>query len=129
MKPRKMIAAAVAFGTLFSISLPPAVAAPLMPAGASTGMAASAQPLTNVQYRRGYGHHRYHGYHGWRHRHGGTGAAVLGGLAAGAIIGGAIANSQARANEAAAYCAQRFRSYDPASGTYLGNDGYRHACP
>jgi BA14K-like protein len=28
-----------------------------------------------------------------------------------------------------AYCIQRFRSYDPQSGTYLGNDGYRHACP
>jgi hypothetical protein len=29
----------------------------------------------------------------------------------------------------AAYCAQRFRSYDPGSGTYLGNDGLRHPCP
>ena len=28
-----------------------------------------------------------------------------------------------------AYCQQRFRSYDPASGTYLGLDGYRHPCP
>jgi uncharacterized membrane protein len=28
-----------------------------------------------------------------------------------------------------AYCAQRFRSYDPASGTYLGYDGLRHSCP
>jgi hypothetical protein len=28
-----------------------------------------------------------------------------------------------------AYCQQRFRSYDPASGTYLGYDGYRHPCP
>jgi hypothetical protein len=27
------------------------------------------------------------------------------------------------------YCQQRFRSYDPASGTYLGYDGLRHACP
>jgi hypothetical protein len=24
---------------------------------------------------------------------------------------------------------QRFRSYDPASGTYLGYDGQRHPCP
>ena len=29
----------------------------------------------------------------------------------------------------AAYCAQRFRSYDPGSGTYLGYDGQRHPCP
>ena len=28
-----------------------------------------------------------------------------------------------------ASCAARFRSYDPASGTYLGYDGLRHPCP
>jgi BA14K-like protein len=28
-----------------------------------------------------------------------------------------------------AYCSQRFRSYDRASGTYLGYDGQRHSCP
>lgn len=28
-----------------------------------------------------------------------------------------------------AYCSARFRSYDPASGTYLGYDGFRHSCP
>jgi BA14K-like protein len=28
-----------------------------------------------------------------------------------------------------AYCMQRFRSYDPSSGTYLGYDGLRHPCP
>jgi hypothetical protein len=27
------------------------------------------------------------------------------------------------------YCAQRYRSYDPATGTYLGFDGLRHPCP
>jgi hypothetical protein len=26
------------------------------------------------------------------------------------------------------YCAQRYQSYDPASGTYLGYDGVRHPC-
>jgi hypothetical protein len=31
--------------------------------------------------------------------------------------------------DAMGYCMQRFRSYDPRSGTYLGNDGYRHPCP
>jgi BA14K-like protein len=31
--------------------------------------------------------------------------------------------------DASSYCAQRFRSYDPASGTYLGYDGMRHPCP
>ena len=28
----------------------------------------------------------------------------------------------------ASYCAQLYRSYDPASGTYLGFDGLRHPC-
>jgi hypothetical protein len=28
-----------------------------------------------------------------------------------------------------AYCVQRYKSYDPASGTYLGYDGLRHPCP
>ena len=31
--------------------------------------------------------------------------------------------------DAEAYCIQRFRSYDPESGTYLGYDGGRHPCP
>ena len=31
--------------------------------------------------------------------------------------------------EAEAYCMQRYRSYDPASGTYLNNDGNRYPCP
>jgi hypothetical protein len=28
-----------------------------------------------------------------------------------------------------AYCERRYRSYDPASGTFLGYDGLRHRCP
>jgi hypothetical protein len=27
------------------------------------------------------------------------------------------------------YCAQRYKSYDPATGTFLGYDGQRHPCP
>jgi hypothetical protein len=30
---------------------------------------------------------------------------------------------------AVAYCEARFRSYNPATGTYLGYDGLRHPCP
>ncbi len=26
-------------------------------------------------------------------------------------------------------CMQRFKSFDPGSGTYLGRDGHRHTCP
>jgi hypothetical protein len=129
MRRWKIISAALALGVSPLISLQPAAAAPTMSVAGAERLAAWAQPVESVQYRRwhrGPGYHR----HGWHHRrHYGSGAAVLGGLAAGAVIGGAIANSQARANDAVAYCSQRYRSYDPASGTYLGYDGNRHPCP
>ena len=105
-----------------------------------------------VQYRRGYGYgyrggpryveRRYYaprrygyeprGY--YRRDRGNALAAGALGLATGAFIGGAIAQSQAQAapvygDNTASYCAQRYRSYDPASGTYLGYDGLRHPCP
>ncbi|MET0527508.1 MAG: BA14K family protein [Microvirga sp.] len=78
--------------------------------------------------RYGYGS----GY--YRRDYGSAAAAGAIGLATGAIIGGAIANSQAQAAPAyggngSAYCAQRYRSYDPASGTYMGYDGVRRSCP
>ena len=31
--------------------------------------------------------------------------------------------------DAEAYCLQRYKSYDPASGTYLNYDGNRYPCP
>jgi hypothetical protein len=55
------------------------------------------------------------------------GAPVYGAPAYGAPAyggGGAPAGG-----DPAAYCAQRFRSYDPSTGTYLGFDGQRHPCP
>ena len=43
---------------------------------------------------------------------------------------GAVAVAQdPGGDDSVGYCMQRFRSYDPRSGTYLGNDGYRHPCP
>jgi hypothetical protein len=68
---------------------------------------------------------------GWgRGRGSGVGAAVGIGVGA-AIIGGAIAASAAeqQRRDAIGYCMQRYRSYDPNSMTYLGNDGFRHPCP
>jgi hypothetical protein len=32
-------------------------------------------------------------------------------------------------SEGGASCAQRFHSFDPATGTYIGRDGARHPCP
>jgi hypothetical protein len=95
-------------------------------------------------------HHHGGGHHGG-HRGGGFGGA-LGGFAAGAIIGGALGAAsgpyygygpdyygygyapgpvviEGGGGSAEAYCEQRFRSYDPSSGTYLGYDGLRHPCP
>ena len=40
-----------------------------------------------------------------------------------------VAPAQGGGDDAVAYCMQTYRSYDPRSGTYLGNDGYRHPCP
>jgi hypothetical protein len=140
----KLILTAAAFAAI--VTAMPAAASPA-PSAPVQALVAGDLPTTFAQYRR-YGHR--HGFRGGRgygrgygYRRGpGAGAAVgagIAGLAAGAIIGGAIANSQAQAApvyagpgqgaDAVAYCARRFRSYDPASASYLGNDGARHACP
>lgn len=68
--------------------------------------------------------------------------AVLGAFASGAFVGGSIGIElpprQPRAQPSAPrqslsppmnYCTDRFKSYDPLSGTYLGEDGKRHRCP
>ena len=82
---------------------------------------------------RGFGYRGGgYGYRGYRR---GYGPGLGLGLAAGAIIGGALAAQAAAPPPAAysgdvvAYCSQRFKSYDPGSGTYLGYDGNRHSCP
>ena len=127
----KTTAAVLLIGSASLIGAAPAISAPLMN---QSQLSAAAPAMTEtVQYRR-YGYGRGYGY-GPRYgygRRGYGGGAVLGGLAAGAIIGGAIAAgsaANAAANNNAAYCAQRYRSYDPGSGTYLSTDGNRYACP
>lgn len=122
MRTARRLAVAMLVGSIALASSLPATPAPLMN---NTGLskAASSSDVTNVQYRR---YHR-HGY--YRGGGGNTAAGIGIGLAAGAIIGGAIAASAAQANQNAAYCAQRYRSYDPRSGTYLNRDGNRYPCP
>lgn len=133
---RKFVAALVGAATLASAA--PAVAAPL-----------EGRPLPDLQavypnegytqyyYRRGYYYPRPYYYR--RHDNGAAVAAGVAGLAAGALIAGAIAN-QAQAQPAAppppgtvspsvaAYCARKYRSYDPATGTFLANNGMRYVC-
>jgi hypothetical protein len=87
---------------------------------------------------RPYYHSRPHHYH-YRRDNGSAVAAGVMGLAAGALIAGAIAN-QAQAQptpppppgtvspSVAAYCARKYRSYDPYTGTYLAHNGMRYVC-
>jgi hypothetical protein len=87
---------------------------------------------------------------------GGWGWGLGAGLLGGAIIGGALAApyyygspyyyppayygpgyypapaygyGPGPGGDGVAYCSRRYRSYDPATGTFLGNDGVRHSCP
>lgn len=127
MRTAKLLTAALLAGSMALTSVLPAAAAPLVNGTGLAKAAVSAGDIEKVQYRRGYGHRPGYHHHHRRHRHGGAGVGI--GLAAGAIIGGAIAASAAQAQQNAAYCAQRYRSYDPRSGTYLNNDGNRYPCP
>jgi len=43
-------------------------------------------------------------------------------------FGGTDAYASMSGNADVSSCAQRYRSYDPASGTFLGYDGNRHPC-
>ncbi|BCP54372.1 hypothetical protein K32_29890 [Kaistia sp. 32K] len=87
----------------------------------------------------------YGGRHYYGHYHRDNSGAVIGGLAAGTLLGlgiGAIA-SQPRAYaydyevpppRGAAwrahvdYCLDRYRSYSPESDTFIGADGYEYRC-
>jgi hypothetical protein len=99
------------------------------------GASAPANLPTEVQYR------------GYRGRWGGPGpgAAIGLGIAAGILAGAAIASQPyyygpgyyppgyypppPPPGDPVGYCMSRFKSYDPASGSYLGYDGLRHPCP
>jgi BA14K-like protein len=138
-----------AFAVALLAAAPFATSANAEPLGASLAQPDAGAAVQIVQWRGG-GHHGWGG--GWR----GWGGPA--GLAAGAIIGGAVAASQPwygydsapgyynydydpgyyaapggyvapAPDRDVGYCVQRYRSYDPASGTYLGYDGLRHPCP
>lgn len=156
---RPFIIAALAAAVLAPSALSPARAAPPAPFEqligqdrlatdyaayrrpvAARGGYAYRGPRGGVAYGRGAYGGRYAyvgrpGYRGGYYRHGRYypyGAAAAG-LAAGAIAGGALASGPVVTGTVAptgsAYCAQRFKSYDPATGTYTGYDGLQHPCP
>jgi hypothetical protein len=133
-----MSLAAASFGVLAAFSVQPAQANPAALA-AQPLSAIPAQPLAEQVQYRGRGYHRGYnrGYYRGRGPSGGAVAAgVLGGLALGAAIGAANAGPPpayyapgygSRADWLA-YCSQRYRSFDPASGTFMGYDGIRRPC-
>ncbi len=96
---------------------------------------------TPADYQRRTAYQNNNGYwdNGWNNNNGFWPGDVAAGVVGGAVgTAGAIAtapfrgtrndNSYAYMDDNASYCAQRYRSYDPASGTYLGRDGRRHVC-
>lgn len=90
-------------------------------------------PRGGYGYRRGF-YGRGYGYRRGYHRNGALVGAGIAGLATGALIGGALAAQAAPEPGVAvnpewlAYCSNKYKSFDPASGTYLGYDGQRHPC-
>lgn len=102
-------------------------------------MLATAPAQAQRWHHRGGPYYYHHHDRNW----GGAAAAGIAGLAAGAIIGGALSQPRYAPGYApgyagyaagptpneVAYCQSKFKSYDPASGTYLGYDGVRHPCP
>ena len=132
---RKLItsgALAAAFGAALAAASPAPATAQLARPQAASSVAGGNDLTTEVQYRRGW-------RGGYRGRYYGPGIGLGLGLATGALIGGALAAPYYYApaprvyydapDDSVAYCMQRYRSYDPASGTYLGYDGLRHPCP
>jgi hypothetical protein len=70
-----------------------------------------------------------------RHRNNDFPAALFG-FGAGAIVGSLLAQpryhaapSRYRYSDADAYCASKYRSYKPWTGTYTTYSGYEKACP
>ena len=131
----------VAVGLLSSTSL--VSAAPSAPSMSASEVRSST--VEQIQFRGRGGGFRG-GYRGGGRGFGWGGVGA--GIVAGTILGGAFAAPYyynrpyggygyydapgvyaAPGGDAVAYCSQRFRSYDPASGTYMGYDGFRHSCP
>jgi hypothetical protein len=130
---RSLTAAVLALG-IVGTSVSPALASP---AAVTPDLTKAYPGESYTQYRRYYGGGPY--YYGRRHYYRGGDAVAAGvvGLAAGALIAGAIANQAQAAPppppgtvdpRLAAYCARKYRSYDPGSGTYLAMSGERIVC-
>jgi hypothetical protein len=126
-------AAAILASAAQSKATPLGTATAAVPSGTLSDEASN---VIDVQGRRGGGGGRGVAAGGRRggggYRGGGGGRGIGTGIAIGTaigVIGGMIAADQAQRQDAVGYCMQRFQSYDPSSGTYVGFDGLRHPCP
>jgi hypothetical protein len=122
---RTAIAGLTAVATLAGSMVVMAPMAAAAPAGYYGGDAYT----QNVRWYPRDRHRYYYGHNRYYHRHNDGGAALAAGLfgfITGAFVGSAL-NQPAYGGDP--YCAQRFRSYNPATGTYTGYDGLQHPCP
>ena len=110
--------AKAAAAVLLAAGILAASAAPFSAAAASTAM----WPQSDVANDRGrVSAFHHHFYRGTQHRY--TQDLPRADMMA-------VADDEAEPmDEGMAYCADRFRSYDPTTGSYLGYDGNEHACP
>jgi len=85
-----------------------------------------------------YRYYHYYQHPQYQYHQPDIGGAIIGGIIGGVVGGlaGTIAPQPPATyyppeymDPAVAACAQRFRSYDIMSRTYLGYDGFRHSCP
>nr|WP_246727764.1 BA14K family protein [Chelativorans sp. Marseille-P2723] len=143
---RKHIAMLCAAAMAFPVIAPaPAAAAPIHRAPSIA--ADNATHAIDVQYRerrhyrphRAYPRHRHyrpHRHHAPRYRvyrRDNSAAALLGGLAAGAIIGGVLSSQSKaapvhRADAHVQWCLSRYRSYDVRTDTFQPYNGPRRYC-
>ena len=104
--------------------------------GAGIGLAAGAiigGAILNATQPRGYYGHGYgydNGYqaYGYEQSYGGYEPEYVEAPSYGYAPAPAYRQGAVAAGRGVGYCQQRYRSYDPASGTYLGFDGLRHPC-
>ena len=73
-------------------------------------------------------HHRGWGNRGWGHRGWDDGSSAVGAGILGFMTGAFVAQAFSQPGWQGS-CAQRFRTYNPATGSYTGYDGHQHACP
>jgi hypothetical protein len=143
----RLTSALALLGTIFGLTLGPSGVQALPVGAGASSMAQAAGPgvTRQVQYyysgpRRYYGGPRYYGRPGYGYRRGYRGDGIAAGVAAGAIgalaIGGLAASGafdpQPRLAPIAParrqWCADRYHSYNPEDGTFVGRDGRVRYC-